>query len=37
MFFNEECGIIEWVDGLKILCEILLSIYRGRNILLNYI
>ncbi|KAK4682269.1 serine/threonine-protein kinase M1 [Podospora pseudoanserina] len=33
---NEECGIIEWVDGLKTLREILLSIYRGRNISPNY-
>ncbi|KAK0671217.1 hypothetical protein QBC41DRAFT_344886 [Cercophora samala] len=33
---NEECGIIEWVDGLKTLREILLGIYRGRNISPNY-
>ncbi|KAK4181386.1 hypothetical protein QBC36DRAFT_366889 [Triangularia setosa] len=33
---NEECGIIEWVDGLKTLRDILLNIYRGRNISPNY-
>ncbi|KAI0384338.1 phosphatidyl inositol 3-kinase [Hypomontagnella monticulosa] len=33
---NEECGIIEWVDGLKTLRDILLSIYRSRGILPNY-
>ncbi|KAI1263882.1 phosphatidylinositol 3 [Xylariaceae sp. FL1019] len=29
---NEECGIIEWVDGLKTLRDILLNSYRARGI-----
>ncbi|KAI2611792.1 phosphatidyl inositol 3-kinase [Hypoxylon sp. NC1633] len=33
---NEECGIIEWVDGLKTLRDILLTIYRSRGIVPNY-
>lgn len=33
---NEECGIIEWVDGLKTLRDILLNIYRSRGIAPNY-
>lgn len=33
---NEECGIIEWVDGLKTLRDILLGIYRTRGIQPNY-
>ncbi|KAI1464606.1 uncharacterized protein F4812DRAFT_160831 [Daldinia caldariorum] len=33
---NEECGIIEWVDGLKTLRDILLGIYRSRGIIPNY-
>ncbi|KAL8939500.1 MAG: hypothetical protein Q9216_003328 [Gyalolechia sp. 2 TL-2023] len=33
---NEECGLIEWVDNLKTLREILLSIYRQKNIVPNY-
>ncbi|KAI1772713.1 phosphatidyl inositol 3-kinase [Hypoxylon cercidicola] len=33
---NEECGIIEWVDGLKTLRDILLNIYRSRGITPNY-
>jgi serine/threonine-protein kinase ATR len=33
---NEECGIIEWVDGLKTLRDILLAIYKTRNIQPNY-
>lgn len=33
---NEECGIIEWVDGLKTLREILLGIYRAMGITPNY-
>ncbi|KAK3372021.1 phosphatidyl inositol 3-kinase-like protein [Podospora didyma] len=33
---NEECGIIEWVDGLKTLRDILLAIYKSRNISPNY-
>ncbi|KAK9420883.1 putative Phosphatidylinositol 3 [Seiridium unicorne] len=33
---NEECGIIEWIDGLKTLRDILLIIYRSRGIVPNY-
>ncbi|KAI0204129.1 phosphatidylinositol 3 [Astrocystis sublimbata] len=33
---NEECGIIEWVEGLKTLRDILLSIYRSKGIVPNY-
>ncbi|KAH7037280.1 phosphatidylinositol 3 [Microdochium trichocladiopsis] len=33
---NEECGIIEWVDGLKTLRDILLNIYRSKGIAPNY-
>lgn len=33
---NEECGLIEWVDNLKTLREILLSVYRQRSIALNF-
>jgi serine/threonine-protein kinase ATR len=33
---NEECGIIEWVDGLKTLRDILLSFYKVRGIQPNY-
>ncbi|KAK8072291.1 hypothetical protein PG996_005639 [Apiospora saccharicola] len=33
---NEECGIIEWVDGLKTLRDILLVIYRSRGVGPNY-
>ncbi|KAH9895495.1 phosphatidyl inositol 3-kinase-like protein [Xylariomycetidae sp. FL2044] len=33
---NEECGIIEWVHGLKTLRDILLGIYRSQGIVPNY-
>jgi serine/threonine-protein kinase ATR len=33
---NEECGIIEWVEGLKTLRDILLALYSSRNIAPNY-
>lgn len=33
---NEECGIIEWVNGLKTLRDILLQIYRAMGISPNY-
>jgi serine/threonine-protein kinase ATR len=33
---NEECGIIEWVDGLKTLRDILLNLYKVRGISPNY-
>lgn len=32
---NEECGIIEWVDGLKTLRDILLGLYKPIGISLN--
>lgn len=33
---NEECGLIEWVDGLKTLRDILLGLYRTIGISPNY-
>jgi serine/threonine-protein kinase ATR len=33
---NEECGIIEWVDGLKTLRDVLLSLYKSKGITPNY-
>ena len=33
---NEECGIIEWVDGLKTLRDILLQLYKPLGIVPNY-
>ncbi|MCJ1321696.1 serine/threonine-protein kinase M1 [Xylographa vitiligo] len=33
---NEECGLIEWVDNLKTLRDILLRIYKQKNISVNY-
>ena len=33
---NEECGIIEWVDGLKTLRDILLGLYRPLGIAPDY-
>lgn len=33
---NEECGIIEWVDGLKTLRDILLALYKPLGIAPNY-
>ncbi|RKF63720.1 Protein kinase rad3 [Erysiphe neolycopersici] len=33
---NEECGIIEWVDGLKTSRDILLNLYKARGISPNY-
>lgn len=33
---NEECGIIEWVDGLRTLRSILTSLYKARNIAANF-
>jgi serine/threonine-protein kinase ATR len=33
---NEECGIIEWVDGLKTLRDILLGLYKPMGISPNY-
>ncbi|EKD14277.1 phosphatidylinositol 3 [Drepanopeziza brunnea f. sp. 'multigermtubi' MB_m1] len=33
---NEECGLIEWVDGLKTLRDILLGLYRAIGVAPNY-
>lgn len=33
---NEECGIIEWVDGLKTSRDILLQLYKAQGISPNY-
>lgn len=33
---NEECGIIEWVDGLKTLRDILLALYKAMGVSPNY-
>ncbi|TPX13910.1 uncharacterized protein E0L32_005610 [Thyridium curvatum] len=33
---NEECGIVEWVEGIKTLRDILLGLYKTRNIAPNY-
>ncbi|KAL8694218.1 MAG: hypothetical protein Q9218_001105 [Villophora microphyllina] len=33
---NEECGLIEWVDNLKTLREILLSLYKQKNVPVHY-
>jgi serine/threonine-protein kinase ATR len=33
---NEECGLIEWVDNLKTLRDILLKMYKERNVAINY-
>jgi len=33
---NEECGIIEWVDGLKTLRDIIGDLHRARGVQYNY-
>ena len=33
---NEACGLIEWVEGLKPLRDILVALYRTRNIRVDY-
>ncbi|KAJ4018241.1 serine/threonine-protein kinase M1 [Fusarium irregulare] len=33
---NEECGIIEWVPGIKTMRDILLSLYNSRKIYPDY-
>lgn len=33
---NEECGIIEWVPGIKTMRDILLNLYASRKILPDY-
>lgn len=33
---NEECGTIEWVEGLKPMRDIIIPLYRSKNIEINY-
>ncbi|KAI9721086.1 MAG: hypothetical protein M1812_002567 [Candelaria pacifica] len=33
---NEECGLIEWVDNLKTLRDILLKLYKQKNVPIQY-
>ncbi|KAI9786756.1 MAG: serine/threonine-protein kinase M1 [Peltula sp. TS41687] len=33
---NEECGLIEWVDNLRTLRDIILSLYKSKGIAPNY-
>ncbi|WEW59433.1 serine/threonine-protein kinase M1 [Emydomyces testavorans] len=33
---NEQCGLIEWVDGLQPLREIVMKLLKGRGIVVNY-
>jgi len=33
---NEACGLIEWVDGLKPMRDIVVALYRQKNISLDY-
>ncbi|KAF2206005.1 hypothetical protein GQ43DRAFT_427658 [Delitschia confertaspora ATCC 74209] len=33
---NEECGIIQWVEGLKPMRDIIIRLYRQRNIPIDY-
>ena len=33
---NEQCGLIEWIDNLKTLRDILLVMYKQKNIVINY-
>ncbi|RPA73622.1 hypothetical protein BJ508DRAFT_216035 [Ascobolus immersus RN42] len=33
---NEECGLIEWVNGMRPLREILMRLYKQKNIGVNY-
>lgn len=33
---NEECGLIEWVNNLKTFRDIILQLYKGKNISPNY-
>jgi serine/threonine-protein kinase ATR len=37
MPLNEECGLIEWVDNLKTFRDIILKLYKERNIAPNYV
>jgi serine/threonine-protein kinase ATR len=33
---NEECGIIEWVDGLRTHRDIIFEYYKQHNVIVNY-
>lgn len=33
---NEECGVLEWVEGLKPLRDILLNLYRSKGVKVDY-
>ncbi len=33
---NEECGIIEWVEGLKPMRDIIIRFYRQHNVVIDY-
>ncbi|KAK5957292.1 serine/threonine-protein kinase M1 [Knufia fluminis] len=33
---NEECGLIEWVNSLKTMRDVLLKLYRERNVVVDY-
>ena len=33
---NEECGIIEWVDGLKPMRDIIINIYKQKSVRIDY-
>jgi serine/threonine-protein kinase ATR len=33
---NEECGTIEWVEGLKPMRDIIIKLYKNRNISVDY-
>ena len=33
---NEECGLIEWVDGLRTLRDILLEAYKQKGVTIDY-
>ena len=33
---NEECGLIEWVEGVRTLRDILLDLYKAKGVPLNY-
>ncbi|ORX98750.1 hypothetical protein BCR34DRAFT_142938 [Clohesyomyces aquaticus] len=33
---NEECGTIEWVEGLKPMRDIIIRLYRQKNVVIDY-
>ncbi|KAK7608921.1 hypothetical protein JOL62DRAFT_524081 [Phyllosticta paracitricarpa] len=33
---NEECGAIEWVEGLKAMRDIIIKLYREKNVPIDY-